>query len=146
VPRKAQKKKKERNWTNCPCASAHGHFCPLSSPIFSFQFFLHFGEKTYRSHYLFCFLPTQLNTLQKVFLPIFFPKFSIHSISSPNKTHPKTQLLPSLVRILITLGPLGVYLTCWSRMVITYSYCMDIGSVPINGPLLLGWARPSDTG
>ena len=101
--KKRKKKRKERNWTNCPCALAHGHFCPLSSPIFSFQFFLHFGEKTSRS------------------------------------------LLPSLVRILITLGPLGVYLTCWSRMVITYSYCMDIGSVPSNGPLLLGWAQPSDT-
>ena len=29
------KKKKKTNWTNCICASAHGHFCPSSSPIFS---------------------------------------------------------------------------------------------------------------
>ena len=53
-----KKKKKESNWTNCPCASAHRHFCLLSSPIFSFQFSLHFGEKTSRSHHLFFFLPT----------------------------------------------------------------------------------------
>ena len=43
VPKKKKKKKKKKsNWTNCPCASAHGHFCPLSSLIFSLQFSLHF--------------------------------------------------------------------------------------------------------
>ena len=56
--KKKKERKKESNWTNCPCASAHGHFCLLSSPIFSFQFSLHFGEKTSRSHHLFFFLPT----------------------------------------------------------------------------------------
>ena len=33
----------------------------------------------------FSFLSTQPNTLQKVFLPIFSPKFSIYPISPPNK-------------------------------------------------------------
>ena len=32
--------KSGRNWMNCPCASVHGHFCPLSSFIFSLQFSL----------------------------------------------------------------------------------------------------------
>ena len=30
------------------CVSAQGHFCPLGSPIFSLQFSLHFGEKTFK--------------------------------------------------------------------------------------------------
>ena len=34
------RKKSGRNWMNCPCASVHGHFCPLSSFIFSLQFSL----------------------------------------------------------------------------------------------------------
>ena len=42
-------------------------------------------EKTPGPHYLFSFLPTQPNTLKKVFLPIFSSKFSIHPISPPNK-------------------------------------------------------------
>ena len=42
-------------------------------------------EKKPRPHYLFSSLSIQPNTLQKVFLPIFFPKFSIHHISPPNK-------------------------------------------------------------
>ena len=71
----------------------HEHFCPLNSPIFSFQFSLHLEEKTFwwawrentQVHYLFSFIPTQPNTLKKVFLPIFSPKFSIHSISPLNK-------------------------------------------------------------
>ena len=44
-----------------------------------------FKEKTLRSHHLFSFLLTQPNTLQKVFIPIFFPKFFIYPISPPNK-------------------------------------------------------------
>ena len=59
---------------------------------FSLQFSLHFGEnflvgpkRTPESHNLFSFLPTQPNTLQKVFLPIFSPKFFIHPIPPPNK-------------------------------------------------------------
>ena len=39
--------KKKRYWTNCPCALAHEHFCPLSSLIFSLQFSLHFRKKTF---------------------------------------------------------------------------------------------------
>ena len=51
LPRKAQKKKrkkkKEKNWMNCPFALAHMYFCPLSIPLFSLQFSLHFGEGTF---------------------------------------------------------------------------------------------------
>ena len=42
-----KKKKSITPTTNCPCVSAHGHFRPLSSLIFSFQFSLHFGEKLF---------------------------------------------------------------------------------------------------
>ena len=71
----------------------HGHFCLLSSPIFSLQFSLYFREKTFWwvrgentwTHHLFSFLPTQPNTLKKAFLLIFSPKFFIHLISPPNK-------------------------------------------------------------
>ena len=38
-PRKKRKKKKKR--------TKHGHFCPLRSLVFSLQFSLHFGEKTF---------------------------------------------------------------------------------------------------
>ena len=34
--------KKKKNRKNCPCASAHRHFRPLNSLIFSLQFFSHF--------------------------------------------------------------------------------------------------------
>ena len=88
------KKKKKRNWINCPCASAHGHFCPLSNLIFSLQFSLHFEKKTFWQARgentrtpLFIFLPshTTKHTPKKIFLSIFFPKFSIHPILPPNK-------------------------------------------------------------
>ena len=36
--KKKKKKEKERNWTNCPYASVHPHFCPLNNLIFSLQF------------------------------------------------------------------------------------------------------------
>ena len=42
-------------------------------------------EKTPGPHYLFSFLPTQPNTLQKSFPSHFLFKFSIHSISPLNK-------------------------------------------------------------
>ena len=73
--------------------SGHGHFCLLSSPIFSIWFSLYFGEKTFWwvrgentwTHNLFSFLPTQPNTLKNILLPIFYQKFFIHHISPPNK-------------------------------------------------------------
>ena len=34
-------------YRQCPYASTQGHFCPLSNPIFSLQFSLHFWEKTF---------------------------------------------------------------------------------------------------
>ena len=47
--RKGKKKKKVKiaMYGQNLCASAQGHFCPLCSPIFSFQFSLHFGEKIF---------------------------------------------------------------------------------------------------
>ena len=54
-----QKKKKNRRgnvkikaqrratYRQSPCANAYGHFHPLNSFIFSLQFSLHFGEKTF---------------------------------------------------------------------------------------------------
>ena len=43
-------------------------------------------EKISRPHHLFSFFPTtQPNTLQKVFVPIFSQKVSIHPISSSNR-------------------------------------------------------------
>ena len=52
---------------------------------FSLQLSLHFAEKTPGSSHLFSFLSTQPNTLQKVFISIFFPNFFIHLISPPRK-------------------------------------------------------------
>ena len=94
------KKKKKEERGNVPTKKKggkkrieHGHFCPLSSHIFSLQFSLYFGEKTFWWAWgentwtpsFISFLPTQPNTLKKVFLPIFSSKFSIHPISPPNK-------------------------------------------------------------
>ena len=61
---KIKMSEKERSLTNCPCASANGHFRPLSSSFFSLQFSFrlgrkHFGrpkEKTLKPHHLFFFL------------------------------------------------------------------------------------------
>ena len=87
-----ENKRKEKD--NCPYASAHGYFCLLSNLIFSFQISLHFGEKTFMSAqgentrtppFIFLLFHPTKYTLKKVFLPIFSPKFSIHSISHPNK-------------------------------------------------------------
>ena len=47
LKKKAMFRKRKKNWTNCPCASAHVHFCLLNNLIFSLQFSLHFGEKTF---------------------------------------------------------------------------------------------------
>ena len=65
-----------------------GIFGSLNSSIFPLQFSLHFGEKNFwwtRAHILFSFPLTQPNTLKKVFLLIFSPKFSIYPISLLNK-------------------------------------------------------------
>ena len=72
----------------------HGHFCPLNSHIFSLQFSLYFGEKTFlviseKKHLgpIIYFLFSTLNQThsKNVFLLIFSPKFFIHPISPPNK-------------------------------------------------------------
>ena len=99
-PGKQSKGKKKR--TNCLYATAYGHFCPLSSLFSSFSFLFILerklfggpGEKIFGPYHLFSFLPTQSNTLQKVFLLVFSPKFSIHPISPPNK-HTLTILMGS---------------------------------------------------
>ena len=45
--RKRKNKMKKKELDEFPCAKAHGHFCLLSSHIFSFQFSLQFGKKTF---------------------------------------------------------------------------------------------------
>ena len=57
INQKKKKKKRRGNvkikaqiratYRQSPCANAHGHFHPLNSFIFSLQFSLHFGEKTF---------------------------------------------------------------------------------------------------
>ena len=97
VQRKKIKKKikgceENEHWWS-PSPMAHWHFCPKMMPNFALQFSFYFGEKTFWwvqrentwAHHLFSFLPTQPNTLKKVLLPSFSPKFSIHHISPPNK-------------------------------------------------------------
>ena len=78
---KAKEKKKKKR-TNCLYATAYGHFCPLSSLFFSFSFLFILerklfdgpGEKIFEPYYLFSFLPTQLNILQKNFPSHFLSK------------------------------------------------------------------------
>ena len=74
---------------NCPCASAHMHFCPLSSMIFSSfwgdNFLVGLGRKYPSPTIYFLSSPSNQIYFKKVFLPIFSPKFFIYSISSPNK-------------------------------------------------------------
>ena len=43
--KKSKKSGAMYKWSSC--TSAHWHFCPLSSFIFSFQFYLYFDEKTF---------------------------------------------------------------------------------------------------
>ena len=90
----SSKKKKKKNWMNCPCASTHWHFCPLSSLIFFLQFSLHFGKKTFlvspgKKHLDFTIYfpssPSNQTHSKKVFLRIFSLKLSIHHILLPNK-------------------------------------------------------------
>ena len=79
-PGKQSKGKKKR--TNCLYATAYGHFCPLSSLFSSFSFLFILerklfggpGEKIFGPYYLFSFLPTQLNILQKNFPSHFLSK------------------------------------------------------------------------
>ena len=91
-----KKKKRVKNssiWTKpmCKCTRA---FLSIKQPYFLLQFFFFIlgrklfdgsKEKTLGFYYLFFFLPTKLNTLQKVFILISSSKFSIHFISPPNK-------------------------------------------------------------
>ena len=78
---KAKEKKKKKR-TNCLYATAYGHFCPLSSLFSSFSFLFILerklfggpGEKIFGPYYLFFFLPTQLNILQKSFSSHFLSK------------------------------------------------------------------------
>ena len=84
LPRKAKqsKGKKKKKRTNCLYATAYGHFCPLSSLFSSFSFLFILerklfggpGEKIFGPYYLFSFLPTQLNILQKSFPSHFLSK------------------------------------------------------------------------
>ena len=85
-------KKKKANWRS-PCAHAHGYFCQLRKNSSPLSFLSILGRKhfsgSWRKHldltiYFPSFLPNQTPS-KKVFLPIFFPKFSIHLVSSPNK-------------------------------------------------------------
>ena len=95
-PGKQSKGKKKR--TNCLYATAYGHFCPLSSLFFSFSFLFILerklfdgpGEKIFEPYYLFSFLPTQLNILQKnfpshflskVLHPLYFTSKQIHHMN-----------------------------------------------------------------
>ena len=93
---KEKKKKKKKRGTNCPCASAHGHFRPLSNPFSPFSFlpilgrklFGGPGEKTPLAHHLFSFLSIQLNTLQKSFSSHFLSKIFYQPYFSSKQTHP----------------------------------------------------------
>ena len=100
LPRKAQKKKikkKEKNWMNCPFALAHMYFCPLSIPLFSLQFSLYFGERTFwwvwgentRAPPFIFLPPTQPNTPQKCFHSHFLSKIFYSPYFSFIQTHPK---------------------------------------------------------
>ena len=96
--RKNQRKKKTVVYLEVNSKGIFGSsFHELSSlsflSILERKFFGGPREKTLEPQHLFSFLPTQLNTLQKVFLPIFSSKFSIHPISPPNK-HTVTLSIP----------------------------------------------------
>ena len=114
LPRKAKQreKKKKKKRTNCLYATAHGHFCPLSSLFSSFSFLFILerklfggpGEKIFGPYYLFSFLPTQLNILQKSFSshflskvlhPLYFTSkqiYRINLIKLKKNTHTHTQI------------------------------------------------------
>ena len=89
-------KQKKKKGTNCPCASAHGHFRPLSNPFSLFSFlpilgrklFGGPGEKTSLAHHLFSFLSIQLNTLQKSFSSHFLSKIFYQPYFASKQTHP----------------------------------------------------------
>jgi len=79
------------------CAIIHGHFRPKMMPYFSFQFSLHFGEKTFwwvkgENTWLLLFIllpphPTK-HTPKKFSFPFFFKVFHLPCFPS-KKTHPK---------------------------------------------------------
>ena len=110
VTAQERSKKIKATWRS-PCA--HGHFCQSrknSSPL-KFLSILerkHFSEpeeKTLGSHYLFSFLPTQPNTLQKKFPFHFLFKVFHPPYFTFKQTHPKYFLsshfsIPSLFSIL----------------------------------------------
>ena len=95
---RVRKRRKKKNWQR-QRVSVHEYFCPLSSLIFSLQFFLYFGrklfggfeEKTLKFYHLFSFFSTQLNTLQKSFSSSFLFKVFLYPISPPNKHTLKVQ-------------------------------------------------------
>ena len=105
MPGKEKTKIKIKNWQR-QCASAYKHFRPLNSLILSLQFFLHFREKlfggfeekTLEPHYLFSFLFTQPNTLQKRFSSHFLSKIFYPPYFTSKQTHHKSWILASLVR------------------------------------------------
>ena len=96
---KKEEKKKSQHVVNLE-VNSKGIFGSSFHELFSLSFLSIleiklFGgpeEKTPRPHNLFSFLPTQPNTLQKVFIPIFSPKFSNHPISLLNKHTLQVQL------------------------------------------------------
>jgi len=71
---------------------AYGYFCQLGKNSSSLSFLSIFGRKLFcgpeekapEPHNLFSFLPTQPNTIKKVFLPVFSPKFFVLPILPPN--------------------------------------------------------------
>ena len=92
-PGEREKKNKNKGNLKSPCACAHEHFCQKKKnhphSIFSSFWEENILVDLRRKHldptiYFSSFLPNQTHS-KKVFLPIFFPKFSIYNVSSPNK-------------------------------------------------------------
>ena len=87
---KKKKKQTNKHIEEAHVQLAHRHFCPSHIRFFPTKFSLYFGEKTFLLAQVgptIIFPSPFLNkTPSKIFfLPIFFPKFSIHPISPPNK-------------------------------------------------------------
>ena len=95
--RKHQKKKKLNELPMCKCA--HGHFHLLNSSFSPFSFLPilerkpFYGQKILRSHYLFSFFPTQLNTFQKSFYFHFLSKVFHSPYFTSKQTHPNFPIL-----------------------------------------------------
>ena len=89
-PKERKRKKEKKIWRRSMWTSSST--VPIC-PIFHFSFLSILGrkffgrpeKKTPGSYHLFSFFSTQPNTIQKVFIFIFFRKFFIHPISLPNK-------------------------------------------------------------